>query len=79
MGAPTYDFDANQTGGTRFLDQNGDTVVSLRDNVFPPVGTTVWLPNGSEAEVTGLTLDLSNDSEIAQVFVGIKTSTAPES
>jgi hypothetical protein len=57
MKPATYVLDAARTGGTRFLDQNNDTVAWVRGDIFPPVETDIHLPDGSLALVTGLTLD----------------------
>ncbi len=72
MTLDTYEFDTRATKGTLFLDQNGDKVGWLLAEVFPPVGTEVNLPDGSSAVVTNLTLDMSNPSGIAQIFVSVK-------
>lgn len=66
-----FEFDARNTGGTRFLDQNNDTVAWLHVDVFPPVGTKVLLPSGKEGVVTNLALDL-NPSHLAQIMVGLR-------
>lgn len=68
----TYEFDTRATKGTRFLDEHDHTAVWLRAEVFPPVGTDVQLPDGTLAQVTNLTLDLSNPSGLAQIFVSVK-------
>jgi hypothetical protein len=72
MKPATYVLDSASTGGTRFLDQNSDTVAWVRGDIFPPVGTEIHLPDGSLALVTGLTLDISNASGIAQVWVSVR-------
>jgi hypothetical protein len=72
MKPATYVFDAASTGGTRFIDQNNDTVAWVRSDIFPPVGTDVLLPDGSAGSVTGLTLDISNSSGIAQIWVSVQ-------
>lgn len=72
MTLDTYEFDTSETKGTRFLDENNDTVAWLLAEVFPPVGTEVQLPDGALAQVTNLALDLSNPSGIAQIFVSVK-------
>lgn len=74
MSPAAYIFDANETGGTRFLDECGDTVSWIRVDVFPPVGTTILLQNGSSPMVVGSTLDLSNPSGIAQILVKVRYS-----
>lgn len=71
MKPATYVLDAASTGGTRFLDQNSDTVAWVRSDIFPPVGTDVLLPDGTLRPVTGLTLDISNPSGIAQIMVSV--------
>lgn len=71
MDTGCFEFDARKTGGTRFLDQNNDTVAWLHADVFPPVGTKVLLPGEKEGVVTDLTLDL-NSSHLAQVMVGLR-------
>lgn len=72
MNPATYVLDAAATGGTKFIDQNHDTVAWVRADIFPPVGTNIHLPDDSIATVTGLTLDISNSSGIAQVWVSVQ-------
>jgi hypothetical protein len=69
--APFFVLDANSTGGTRFLNEQGDTLAWVRADIFPPVGTEVTLPNGSEAYVERLVLDLSDESQTARIFVTV--------
>lgn len=73
MTPATLVLDPAMTGGTKFLDQNHDTVAWVRADIFPPVGTEVILPDHTPARVTRLTLDLSNDSGIAQTYVSVQT------
>ena len=74
LGSPTYNFDNDQSGhSTVFLDEHGDKVGYLREPIFPPVGSDVKLHGGAMATVTKVWLDISNDSELAMVYISVKT------
>jgi hypothetical protein len=69
----SYRFDPPATGGsTYFLLDGGDKAAYLEQPVFPPVGTHVSLPDGVEAEVSDVRLDLSNPSQLAMIYVSVK-------
>lgn len=70
MDEGSFEFDARNTGGTLFLDQNGDKVAWLKADLFPPVGTLVNLPSGKYGEVKAHILDL-NSSGLAQIMVSL--------
>ncbi|MFJ2469345.1 hypothetical protein [Glutamicibacter sp. NPDC087583] len=70
MDEGSFEFDARNTGGTLFLDQDGDKVGRLKADVFPPVGTQVNLPSGKHGEVKAHTLDF-DASGLAQVMVSL--------
>jgi hypothetical protein len=74
MNAPFVVLDANSTGGTRFLDERGNVLASLKADVFPPVGTAVRLPDGRHVYVERLWLDLHSDDQTAQVSVTVSNT-----
>lgn len=69
--APFLVLDANSTGGTRFLSEQGDTLAWVRADIFPPVGTEVTLPDGRTVYVERLVLDLSDESQTARIFITV--------
>ncbi|MHA7145385.1 hypothetical protein ACX80U_11780 [Arthrobacter sp. TmT3-37] len=71
MNAPFVVLDANSTGGTKFLDEQGNVLAFLKADVFPPVGTDVLLPDGRHVHVERLWLDLHSDDQTAQISVTV--------
>ena len=71
--APFLVLDANSTGGTRFLNEQGDTLAWVRADIFPPVGTEVTLPDRSTVYVERLVLDLSDDSQTARIYITVSS------
>lgn len=74
MNAPFVVLDANSTGGTKFLDEQGNVLALLKADVFPPVGTGVQLPDGRHVYVERLWLDLHSDDQTAQISVTVSDS-----
>ena len=71
--APFLVLDANSTGGTRFLNEQGDTLAWVRADIFPPVGTEVTLPDGRTVYVERLVLDLSDENQTARIFITVSS------
>ena len=77
LNGPFLALDAHATGGTRFHDEKGHTLAWVKADIFPPVGTTVILPDGSTVYVTSVSLDLSSEDQIAQISVHLGAAPTP--
>ncbi|MDZ5662367.1 hypothetical protein SFC79_11380 [Nocardioides sp. S-58] len=70
--SPSYTFDPSRTGGSTWFLLNGDKVAYLEQPIFPPEGAQVSLPDGREAAVADVRLDLSNPSQLAMIYVTVR-------